>query len=186
MKDSKALLIRDTLCFLRQEGLLSSKPKPPSHLPTPKRPVEKKAPPPPIKEAPPPSPKVERPPPIAKEKPKTGSAPLLTDAINRHLPHVKIVEEIPKMLQALILCDIEEDLPFYEGLKRAIDERLCPCTISNGDDLDFSLYTCVITLKDQGLSHQILVERAQVYQNHPEKKRTLWTQICHTLSPKSS
>jgi hypothetical protein len=186
MKDSKALLIRDTLSFFRQEGLVSSPPKFPPQPPNPKRPLEKKAVPLPRKGTPPLSPKVEKLPPLAKEKPKVESVPLLIDVINQQLPHIKIIEEIPRMLQALILCEIEEDFHFYERLRRAIDQQLCPCTISRGGTVDFSLYMCVITLKDQGLSYQILVERAQVYQKHPGKKRILWAQICKTLSRKSS
>ena len=104
MKDNKTLLIRDTITYLRQKEVLSSKFKIDLLKKTPKDSVKKKFPiskkKPPVSSAPFKSESKN----ISKVKETSSQAtpPLLTEAIIRHLPHLKIINEIPQMRRALI------------------------------------------------------------------------------------
>ena len=163
-------LINDTIDYLKEEGLVASKIEPIPHKvilskPKPKPTAEEKP--------------LLAPQPIQQKK----EPPLLFEKIQKHLPHMRLVEIIPAMQQVAIVLPKEEEPPFFHNLKKAIEERLCPVQLIDEEQVSEKY---VLVLSQTPLSavpkeKQILLEKVSVYQNNTEKKKQLWMQICQSL-----
>ncbi len=179
MNDPVRALIRDTCSYLKQEGHLKGKktPPPPPKKEAIQKPVVK---PPPI---PPPMPIPEPSlPPLPKEENTTFFA-----TIQKHLPHLRLIKDVPQMGKVAIVYEREEDHPFLQKLGKAIESRFFPVEIHRS--LPHSSYLLVITQKESEsieLHKQIVLEPIASYENNTEEKKQLWSTICHRLSQKSS
>ncbi|NGX38180.1 MAG: hypothetical protein K1000chlam2_01352 [Chlamydiae bacterium] len=168
MKSELKSLIADTIAYLKDEGLISQQPSSPA----------------PQKITPP------KPKPIAEEKlnptpvaiPKKES-PLLFEKIQKHLPHMRLMETIPAMQQVAIVIPQDEEMTFFQNLAKAIEERLCPVKWINEEGVseEFVLILSQTPLPSLPQDKQILLEKVSVYQNNTEKKKQLWLQICQSL-----
>jgi len=182
-------LVKDTLIYLEEEG----KPLPKKSIPTLTQKLEtpKPAITPPNKPLPP------------KQPPTSEKKDPLFSMITKHLPHMQLKKEIPEMQKAekiAIVITNQEDLPFIKKLASAIQNRLSPVSIVDGEKLDRENtwekwfqgqnISLIITQKDPlptflQEKKQILLAPISTYENNTEQKKELWTQICQRL-PKSS
>ncbi|NGX58931.1 MAG: hypothetical protein KR126chlam3_00072 [Chlamydiae bacterium] len=172
-------LVQDTVMYLRQEGFFLEKSD--SVSPSPKQPPPQK---PKLK---PITKQVEEPITLQKSflEKKTNSSPLLFDAIQKHLPHIRLIKEIPTQKQVAILISDDEDLPFLKNIARAIQDRLCSVKLLRKENaLDLQPFTLVLSQeKIEGISEkkQILLAKGSHYQNNTAEKQNLWSQICQSL-----
>lgn len=179
MNDDWQKLVDDTISYIKAEGLIPEKkpqeapieplpPKRPKPIPKPERP-------------PPPQPQ----PAIPERKPQPlPSSDPIKGKIEKHLPHIRLIDEPPKQNRVAIIYESKDAIPFLTNLKNAIAQRFCPVDLT--EKLDSKTYILILTQKDLGHSQQILLAPLSTYQENIEEKKMLWTQICQTLSPKSS
>lgn len=169
-------LVTDTLAFIREDGPA------PSFVP-----AKQALPKPPVSE------KIEKPQP--KATPQVTPSPVkqsssLFEKIQKHLPHLKLIQEIPPMKQVALVVFNKEDLPFLKTLKRAIQTRFCPVKWIDGSKSDqianWDQFELVLSQKQVPAQRQIVLASIATYQNNTEQKKLLWSTLCHYLSPKSS
>lgn len=165
-------LVSDTLSFIREDNHIIVT------APIPKKPVVVAAPPKPVSVAPLPKPE---PAPTQKQE-----LPSLLAKIQKHLPHLKLIQTIPAMRQVALVVFNKEDLPFLNNLKNAIEKHHCPVKLIESPDKDWDQYVLVITQKDVRAKRQIVLESIATYQNNTEQKKLLWSSICNLLLLKSS
>lgn len=178
MNNAYQSLVKATCLFLKQEGLIPKKgilPLPPK-LQIPKPPI-KPAP------VPPPMPIPEpNPPPLPREEKNS-----LFEKIQKHLPHVRLVQTIPQIKQVAVVCSKQEDLPFLEKLSRAIERRFYPVSIlTSPPEKPFVLIITQELIANLPKEKQIVLDSVENYENNTEQKKQLWNAICHHLSQKSS
>jgi len=166
-------LISDTVAYLRQEGHLTTQ------TPIKKAPLPKVAPKPVVKKQEPVLIDPPPPPPPTKKAPP----PMHFQTIQKHLPHVKLVEKIPSPKEVAIIVFDKEDLPFLKNLARAIQGRLCSVKLLSSPS-HLESFTLVLTQeKIEGLKEekQILIAKASIYETNPTMKKALWTKLCQLL-----
>ncbi|MDN3506733.1 MAG: hypothetical protein P0S96_05845 [Simkaniaceae bacterium] len=147
-------LISDTIAYLRQEGYDTTRP-----------PIKKEE---PVSVKPPP------PPPV-----KQVPSPMNLASIQKHLPHIKLVQNIPTAKEVAIVVTDKEELPFLKNLARAIQNNLCSVKLLAKPN-NLESYTLVLAQEEiEGLN--ILLKKSTDYENHPEEKKALWTQLCQLL-----
>lgn len=163
-------LVSDTLSFIREDNLVIVTP------PVPKKPVVVVTPskPAPIAIVPKPEPSLPK------------ELPSLLIKIQKHLPHLKLIDTIPAMRQVALVVFHKEDLPFLKNLKSAIEKHHCKVLLIEGHVMDWEQFVLVITQKDVGAKRQIVLASIATYQNNTEQKKLLWSSICNHLLPKSS
>ena len=123
--------------------------------------------------------------------------------VKKHLPHIELIKEIP--LPPLekgiaILLFHQEDLPFIKKLANAIQTRLCPVKIFDGQKLEKEK-SWETLLSDKGISllltqreelpaplsslPKIVLAQATTYQNNPQEKKMLWKTLCQQVPQQS-
>lgn len=188
MKNQFRQLASDTLAYIKQEGHLATQKKIviTNHLPPKVTLFETK------------QPVVVEPKPYTCLAPAPAPAPKkentpIFDLIKKHLPHVPLIEKIPKAQQVAIVVFNNADLPFLKTLAQAIQDRFCLVTMIDGKLIDrvknWESFTLILSQKELDVPVDIVVdillENCGVYGTDQEKKRLLWTKICAHLSQKS-
>lgn len=163
-------LVSDTLLFLKEDTNWVA--------PEPKKVEIVRAPPPPQQQTKEPLPV---PAPIQQKQ-----TPSILSKIQKHLPHLQLIETIPTMRQVALVVFFPEDLHFLKNLKSAIEKHHCPVKLIQGETLNWNAFELVITQKDVGAKKQIVLASIATYQNNTEQKKVLWSSICNHLSSKSS
>jgi len=109
--------------------------------------------------------------------------PMLFQTIQKHLPHVKLVEKIPSPKEVAIVVFDKEELPFLKNLARAIQDRLCSVQLFGGPVHLDSFFLVLAQENIEGLSKnkQMLLAKATHYENNPTMKKDLWTKLCQLL-----
>lgn len=164
-------LITDTITYLRQEGYLLKMPIiQGAPLPKPKpKPKPKEA------------PRIE---PIAFVQ-KQNPSPMLFSAIQKHLPHIRLIQEIPRVREVAIVLSEEGELDFIKNIARAIQDHFCPVKIlrktSTANWQSFFLVLTQEKIEEISKEKQILLAKAEHYENNTIEKKTLWSQICQSL-----
>lgn len=186
MQSELLQLVSDTLSFLDVDTRAYQ------DKPVPSRPVKvepKKAAP------PPPQPQSHTPPklgssPLQKQAPPKQDTPLIFSTIQKHLPHIRLVEKIPQMHQVALIVFEKDDLLFLKNLAKAIQDRICPVKLLDGEKLDrikdWDIFTLVISQRELPVNQKIILAPITTYQNNVEEKKMLWSTICQHLLPKSS
>lgn len=164
-------LVSDTLSLFKEDTKWIA--------PAPKKPEIVKAAPTPT---PPPQQPKEPPPQVPKKE-----LPSIIGKIQKHLPHLQLIQTIPSMRQVALVVFFPEDLPFLNNLKSAIEKHHCPVKLIQSEQkLNWDAFTLVIAQKDVGAKKQIVLASIATYQNNTEQKKVLWSSICNHLSSKSS
>lgn len=178
-------LIRDTLLYLRSENLIGDV-KPLKVLPVTNTPKVKPIP--PLKKQEETS--SEYKPKLQEKPPALASGSTIYDRIQKHIPHLHLINEIPSPQTALILFEDDRELPFLKNLARAIQTHLAPvkiCRWKKENIEENPLLVLTPTFHSQFPKElQIQLLSAEHYQKHAEQKKLLWNQICQRLSPKLS
>lgn len=167
-------LVSDTLLFIKEETYRTTlAPKKTIALPAKPAAQPQPQPTPPLSSSPAPPPKKD--------------PPSIFCKIQKHLPHLRLVQTIPAMRQVALVYFSQEDLPFFKNLKTAIEKHHCPVKLIHGEQkLSLDIFELVITQRDIGAKRQIVLASIASYQNNTEQKKILWSQICSQLLPKSS
>jgi hypothetical protein len=166
-------LVSDTLSLFREDTKWIA----PAPTPVPKKPEI-------VQAAPTPPPQQPKEPP--QQVPKK-EIPSIISKIQKHLPHLQLLQTIPLMKQVALVSFFPEDLPFLKNLKSAIEKHHCPVKLIQGEQkLNWDAFTLVIAQKDVGAKKQIVLASIATYQNNTEQKKVLWSSICNHLSSKSS
>ncbi len=167
-------LVSDTLTHIKETSFIS-------------------LPPPVIAESPPPKPLQSQEPKAIVKVPAPQKPPpqiLIYDKIKKHLPHIKLIQEIPKPYQVAVVAFHQGDLAFLKNLAKAIQEHFCTVKLLDGNKIssseDWKQFHLVITQKKLVADKQILLETIATYQNNTQQKKLLWSTICQHLSPKLS
>lgn len=176
------LLLSSTIQWLTEEGFIIKKSSPS----LPKIPFK-------VQKSPPKSPSIPK---AEQENPsqdlvkKTKETPKLPfETIQKHLPHMQLIKEIPQPALVAIFVLDEKELPFFKNLAKAIQNRFCPVKILSskhtGNLQDFALIISPKNIPTISEKKQLLIASPKVYESNSHEKKLLWSQICQRLSPKS-
>ncbi|NGX39234.1 MAG: hypothetical protein KR126chlam1_00557 [Chlamydiae bacterium] len=191
-------LVSDTLALIKEKiPVIKTKEIPKLSLPLPKiEPVKA-----PVAREEPPPPLIEKP--SLPPKPSTEKNEPIFAMVKKHLPHIKLIEEIPlpPIQQGIaILLFHPEDLPFIKKLANAIQTHLCPVQIFDGEKLEKEnsweklqsdeRISLLLTQREElpaPLSSlpKIFLAQATTYQNNPQEKKMLWKALCQQVPQQS-